>query len=570
MKILIADDSKTNLALLTASLEQLGNNVIAASSGEEAIILFQRDRPDLIILDVVMEGMDGFQTAKKIRELTIDEWIPIIFLSSQEDDHSIEKGINAGGDDYLIKPVSDIKLAAKIKAMQRISDMRQQLCETAEKLNLLSSTDALTGLYNRFQFSRYLKEKIAHAKRHQKLLILMYMDLDHFKIVNDSLGHQVGDLLLKEVAHRLKLHLREEDFIARLGGDEFAIILSEIEKYEHIEEVATKIINAISPSYNLANHEVRIGASIGIAYYPTMAATQEDLIKNADIAMYHAKKAGRNNYQFFTEELNQKHEKRVQIENALKYAIQRQQLFLTYQPIFELRTKKIISIEALVSWNHPKMGIIPPSIFIPIAEEENLINEIGEWVLYTSAKQCAIWSSKGHSIYLSINISGQELIQKEFPDVISNILKNTGLNPSNIHLELSEKSVMNNVLFSENTIQKLDEVGVKILIDNFGTGFSSLLYLTRLPISALKIDKLFIDDFMNKNHAVIIKSTIALGKNLGINVIANGIETEAQFQFLIDHHCPSGQGFYLSRPLPSEKIEKMLEINLFEENHAYK
>jgi two-component system cell cycle response regulator len=304
VKILVADDSRTNLALITSSLQKLGHEVTAATSGAEAISLFQQERPDLIILDVVMENMDGFECARQIRNIDSDNWIPIIFLSASVDDNSIEKGINAGGDDYLTKPFSEITLAAKIKAMQRIAEMRNKLFTTTKELEVLSSTDTLTGVYNRFQFERTIKERIAEANRHDFKLAVLFVDIDHFKSVNDTFGHHIGDELLKEIANRLKGCLREEDFIARIGGDEFVVLLSIIDDIKNAGETAQKIICALTPIYELQGNNLRITASIGVACYPQNGKTVEAFIRNADIAMYHAKELGRNNFQYYTEDLN--------------------------------------------------------------------------------------------------------------------------------------------------------------------------------------------------------------------------------------------------------------------------
>lgn len=309
MKILVADDSKTNLTLISHSLTELGHEVIPANSAEEAIRLFQSQRPDLIILDVVMEKMDGFTCAKKIRALSMEDWIPIIFLSSAVDDENIAKGISAGGDDYLTKPYSDIVLSAKIKAMERIANMRQKLYEATVKLNVLSSTDTLTGLYNRLQFDKTLIEKFSYSKRHKKLLALLFIDLDKFKIVNDTLGHFIGDMLLTFVAKRMQACIRVEDFLARIGGDEFAIIISELKNIEESALIAKKIIQTLSEPFTIGDNTIQIGASIGIACYPLVANNLETLLQCADFAMYSAKKSGRNNFQFFSKELEKLRDK---------------------------------------------------------------------------------------------------------------------------------------------------------------------------------------------------------------------------------------------------------------------
>lgn len=299
MKILVVDDSKLSRTITMNALVNLGHEVISASSGEEAIEIFRHENVDLIILDVVMEGMSGFQCATELRSLNSKEWIPIIFLSSQIDDESISKGIDAGGDDYLSKPFSKITLSAKIKSMERIADMRHKLIKTTHELEILSVTDALTGLNNRLQFDKTLKIAIAQAQRHRHKTALMFIDIDHFKDVNDTFGHTIGDLLLKEVSKRLLSCMRVNDFIARIGGDEFAIILYEIENQQVAEDVATKILDVFSTTFKLDKHVLSITPSIGISIYPKDGDDPKILMKKADMAMYKSKESGRNQYYLF-------------------------------------------------------------------------------------------------------------------------------------------------------------------------------------------------------------------------------------------------------------------------------
>ncbi len=306
MKILVADDSRTNLALISDSLMKLGHEVLPAKNGEEAIEIFANTRPDLVLLDVVMDGIDGFECAKKIREISADDWIPIIFISASVDDESISRGINAGGDDYLTKPFSHMTLAAKIKAMQRIADMRQKLFETTQVLHILSTTDSLTGAFNRLQFDSVILEKLSYAKAFDSQFALLFLDLDHFKTINDTFGHQAGDQLLKNVATRLKEALSGHDFIARMGGDEFAVILDRLKADEDVDKVAKKIIDTLSTPYYLLGNPVIVSSSIGMSIFPQDGETHELLMRNADTAMYYAKALGRNNFQRYSAELASK------------------------------------------------------------------------------------------------------------------------------------------------------------------------------------------------------------------------------------------------------------------------
>jgi len=562
MKILVADDSKTNLTLITSALQSMGHEVVAVTNSISAIEVFKTDRPDLIILDVVMDGIDGFECARMIRAIDTEDWIPIIFLSSNIDDESIAKGIDAGGDDYLTKPFSQVTLEAKIKAMQRISDMRKKLTETMQKLSILSCTDPLTGLYNRFQFDKTMKEKVARAHRHNTIFSLLFLDLDHFKLINDNLGHIAGDMLLKTVASRMQSTLRIDDFIARMGGDEFAVILDDINTKKDAEIASQKIIDALNPPYNLAGTPVHITSSIGIAYYPTDGEDPGLLIQNADIAMYYAKELGRNNYQCYTNELHDKLHRRFRLEDALKFALERNELMLTYQPIYNLQDKKMVSVEAIINWNHPELGSIPPKIFMPLAEDSGLNEMISIWLLRKVFQQGESWYKDGNLTFkLSTNISPRQLMKKSFPQLIQSLLLETKMPPDFFELELTENSTLTYSNLSEKTIKEIRDIGVTIALDDFGSGYSSLNYLSRLPINTIKIDESFIQQIASKpNDGMIVKSIITLGKNLGFNVVATGIETKDELKFLINNQCIQGQGPYLHKPETPEQIKGDLKI----------
>ncbi len=556
MKILVADDSDTNRALITHALHSLGHEVLAASGGQEAIELFEREHPDLVILDVVMANMDGFECATRLRKIRTDEWIPIIFLSSAVDDESIAKGINAGGDDYLTKPFSEVTLAAKIKAMSRIAEMRKNLWTAKQELQVISTTDTLTGVGNRFHFETTIKDEINHAKVKKSPLALLFVDLDHFKIVNDSLGHRLGDELLKEVARRIKTCLTELDCIARIGGDEFVVLLTNVKEPRYPGGLAQKIIAALAPIYNLEEHSIRITASIGIAYYPEVEINHETFVQNADIAMYHAKELGRNNFQFYTEQLNRKYRQQINLEHELKFALERNQLYLTYQPVFNLLTKKIEGMEALLRWKHPEYGLISPNVFIPIAEETGLIIQIGTWVLRTVCQQGAEWFASGNKdLILSVNLSLHQFLQDNFLEQTAAIIKETKIPTYQLELELTESTVITYTAQLKNAINQLHELGVGISIDDFGTRYSSLTSLRYLPITTLKIDKAFLQNITtDQKNNIIVKSLVALGNSLNLKVIAEGVQSEEQIQFLIVNGCYNGQGFYLSEPLSSDEM----------------
>jgi diguanylate cyclase (GGDEF)-like protein len=562
MKILVADDSNTTRELLTASLVKLGHKVIPATNGIEALRKYKSEHPDLIILDVIMQGMDGFECAEEIRafDKNKDDWVPIIFLSGAVDDENIARGINAGGDDYLTKPFSEVTLAAKIKAMERIVEMRGKLCETSKELSKLSSIDSLTGIYNRLQFDKTIKSKINEADNRDRLLALMFIDLDNFKSVNDHLGHRIGDLLLKKIAKRLESTLRDNDFIARIGGDEFAVILDDIDSVEVAGQIAKKILNVLTMPLNLAGNDVIISSSIGIACYPFPDTDLTSLLQNADIAMYHAKAMGRNNFQYYTEELHKKHKQMSYLDSSIKFAIERKELFLAYQPIFNLTTLELVGMETLLRWKHPELGMISPEIFIPIAEENGMIEALGWWVFRTVCEHGKQWDlSHFEEFKLCINLSSRQLLHNNLPWLIKNILHKTQMPAHFLELELTESILMSNTGISETVLKEIHDLGVSFSIDDFGTGYSSLVLLKRLPIRALKIDKSFVSDATtNTNDAIIVNSVISLGKNLGLIVVAEGIETDEQLKFLVKNGCTHGQGYHLSKPLTIDQLNDFL------------
>lgn len=553
MKILVVDDSKTHLHYISEILISLEHEVITAISGEIALELFSYLKPDLIILDVNMPNMDGFELAKKIRQIE-PEWIPIIFLSGIIDDRNIEKGINAGGDDYLYKPSSEIAIAAKIKAMQRIYEMKN-------KLNLLSKTDTLTGVNNRLQFDIFIKNMIKESKKNHSSFVLVFIDLDNFKMINDNFGHQAGDALLKEVAKRLKFCVRIDDFVARMGGDEFAVILKNIVSNEMVNKIVKQIQKVVSTPYSMDNKNFCINTSIGIACYPTDGANASLLLQNADIAMYHAKIMGKNNFQFHSTMQNSQFKQKIQLENELHFALERKEFFINYQPIYHLKSRKLLGIEALLRWNHPEHGVLSPDLFIPIAEESGMILSISEWVFEEICKQANQWElSKIPNFKLAFNVSPLQLLKKNIPHIFDHLIKANQLSSHLFEAELTETILMSHTALSQQVIEELSKMGMSFAVDDFGTGYSSLSHLKTFPITSIKIDKSFIKNITSDpKDAIIVETIIQLGKRMDFDVVAEGIETQAQLDFLLKLQCPKGQGILLSPPLSIENMTMLLQ-----------
>lgn len=510
-----------------------------------------------------MDKLSGYECATTLSEYnkSNDDWVPIIFLSAAVDDEAVQQGIESGGDDYLTKPINTTILKSKILAMERIATMRNKLLESNERFETLSLTDALTGLPNRKFYEQMINSVMANACRNHTIFALLFIDLDKFKNINDTLGHHLGDLLLQKVSVRIRHELRQGDHITRLGGDEFAIILPTIEGPDCASTVANKIIASLAESFDLEGNEVSISCSVGVACYPQAGEDAETLTKNADIAMYRAKSLGRNTFQFFTEELNLAHSNKVKMEQALATAVSNDELSLVLQPKYQFEPKKIIGFEALLRWHHPEYGPIPPDGFIPVAEETGLIIPIGEWVIeHACALLGKINEQYKDTLTFAINISPVQVNSNSMLSLLQKCMKENNLTPAQLEIEITETAIMAYSNDTEQALRELHDLGIRIDIDDFGTGYSSLSHLKQLPINGLKIDKSFVMDIpKDENDIAIVKGIISLAKSLGLNITAEGIETIDQLQFLLDNGCSQGQGYYLSKPIPLDEAIALLK-----------
>ncbi|MEO8754153.1 MAG: EAL domain-containing protein, partial [Casimicrobiaceae bacterium] len=422
-----------------------------------------------------------------------------------------------------------------------------------EKIRRLAHFDELTGLPNRTMFMHTLQRAFSLAQRRGKQFALFFIDLDRFKNINDSLGHESGDLLLQDVARRLRTHLRESDSVARLGGDEFVVLVEDCADPRELNAIAQNILNALGRPYILAEREYHVTGSIGISTYPADGQDPAALLKNADIAMYLAKDHGKNNFQFYSAQQNAHSFERLALESALRHALGRDEFVLHYQPKVDIPTGSIVGVEALVRWNHPDLGMVLPNQFIPLAEETGLIVPIGRWVLRTACAQSAAWRREGlPGLRVAVNLSARQFSDDGLIDDISDALTEATLAPDGLELEITESMVMQNPERAVLTLNRLRQMGISVSIDDFGTGYSSLGYLKRFPIDNVKVDRSFIKDLPHDtDDAAITRAVIAMAQSLRIRVIAEGVETQEQLQFLRDHDCDECQGFYLSRPLPA-------------------
>ncbi|WP_371193308.1 putative bifunctional diguanylate cyclase/phosphodiesterase [Glaciecola sp. SC05] len=426
--------------------------------------------------------------------------------------------------------------------------------ENEEKIFHLAHHDSLTDLYNRFSINGILQQAISSSERNKSMLSAMFIDMDRFKQINDTHGHKVGDELLQQVANRLSgICRRKSDFLARIGGDEFLVILTDIEDISFTALTAQAIVEILSLPYFIDEHELTSSPSIGIALYPNDGKDANELIKNADIAMYHAKNNGRRNYSFFTEELNKLVAEKNHLEAELRSAIDNQTLQLYYQPQIYLDDEKAFGLEALLRWNHPTLGFISPEKFIAIAEERGLIYDLGNWVIDTAFKQLKAWLPDTNvAIKMAINLSAKQIEDKRFIDDLKRAISQYNIDTTMIELEITESIAMKDPAGSIATLSELRDLGFELSIDDFGTGYSSLAYLKHLPIQTLKLDRSFIDNLEeDQDNAKICKASISLSHDLGLRFVAEGVETKGQAQYLLSNACDVLQGYYFCRPVPA-------------------
>ncbi|MCP4253779.1 MAG: diguanylate cyclase, partial [Candidatus Scalindua sp.] len=464
VNILLVDDRPENLLALEAILEDLDLNLVKAFSGNEALGLLVEKEFALVILDVQMPDMDGFEVASLMKQNLITRNIPIIFVTAiNKDKKFIFKGYEVGAVDYLSKPIDTDILISKVRVHVDLYRHKSSVEKQAEQLEKKAFIDTLTQLPNRSLFFDRLDHSISQSKRNNKELAVVFLDLDRFKYINDTLGHAVGDQLLQDVAERLTDCARKSDTVARLGGDEFTLILSDISTFRDAAIVSEKILKTLASPFSLLNGEYTIGASIGISLYPSNGVNSEELVKNADIAMYHAKQNGKNNYQFFTSEMNDKVVKRLAFENKLYKAVEQNELVLYYQPQTNKDFKKITGFEALIRWNLPDEGLIVPDEFIPIAEETGSIIQIGSWVLKEACRQSKSWEEAGlGQSRIAVNVSAKQFRQKGLVDLISNTLKETGLHPDYLELEITESCILENANIALDMLHEIKEMGVHL------------------------------------------------------------------------------------------------------------
>jgi len=708
-KILIVDDLPANLTALRKLLSKIDAEVFAASCGNDALALTLEHDFSLILLDVQMPDMDGYEVAQYLRDEERTKDVPIIFVSAAyKGELNRLKGYDAGAVDYIEKPINEVVLLSKVRVfidlqkshahlqhlLRLIEDANQRLKEeiairrkSEEESQRLAGTvfttsaegilvtdrdaniiainpaftritgyesadvigqnprilksechdaifyeamwralldagqwqgeiwnkrktgetfpewlsiaaiyeadgtidryvatfsditqrkqdeaqiwhqanyDFLTGLPNRALFLDRLSRAVADARRERHRVALMFIDLDDFKLINDTLGHSIGDLMLKETSVRLSACVRENDTVSRLGGDEFTIFLKGIGAEADAAIVAEKIIESLSLPFLLDENQATISASIGITFFPDDASDEESLLRNADMAMYQAKEMGRNTYSFFTKDMNERIQTRAVLGNELRHAIERNEFIVYYQPIYDAQTLRLDSAEALVRWRHPRLGLVQPSEFIPLAEETGLIVPLGEWVLREACREAATWQSPdGTPVAIAVNLSCRQakLAPQQFIRHTKMVLAESQLPPNLLKFEITESFVMEETEEMLFWLKSLNETGVRLSIDDFGTGYSSLSYLRRLPVDFVKIDRSFVSDVgSNADDAALVRAIISMAHSLRMEVVAEGVETVEQLAFLQSAACNWVQGYYFHQPLPAKEFRNLLGV----------
>jgi len=593
--ILIVDDLFHNRSILARRFARSGFQTAEAETGERALELIDDQNFALVLLDVTMPGLDGLQVLKRIRQKFDPLTLPVIMVTARTEGADIAEALKAGANDYVTKPVDFTVALARVAAQlerkkakdavdgandalsamnqaleKRIAERTAELTKANDELkkqiaerehsqaesHYLAHHDVLTGLANRVMLGQHLEEALATRRNDRGEIAVLFVDLDGFKSINDSLGHSTGDALLKCVARRLEQSVRDTDKIARLGGDEFAIVQIEKGQPTVAATLASRIIGVIGSPYKIDGNELSIGASIGIATASETKNSPEDLLKNADLAMYDAKADGRGTYRFFEPEMEVRAQARRLMEASLRTANIDNAFEVYYQPLFDLQKKEVTCLEALLRWHHPDKGFVPPADFIPLAEEIGMIATLGEWVLRQACLTATNWPE---NIRIAVNLSPIQFKYAGLPHAVRKALTVSGLSPSRLELEITESVLLERTEANLKILHELRGLGVTISLDDFGTGYSSLSYLRAFRFDKIKIDRAFIGDLTKTSDSMAIVRAIAeLGRNLGIITAAEGVEKLEQLRLVEAEGCRQVQGYLLSPPLPAADIPAVI------------
>jgi len=581
---LIVDDTPTNRLILTKLLLKAGHEVYEAEDGLTAIALAQTYQPAIILLDIMMPGLNGYAVCKQLRSQPETAAIPIVFLSALDEPFDKVQAFQYGAADYITKPFQPEEVLARVchqidlqlakQEQKRLyAELQNQVQERNQLLKLANNqliegtlTDHLTRLPNRLAFVKRLSKIMAHRKTHpDALFALVFLDCDRFKRINDSLGHQVGDQLLKGIARRLckvQCDRASIDTVARFGGDEFALLVTNISSHSDVVRLVKEVVKSLSIPFNLVSREIYIDASIGLVWGDTTYTKAEHLLRDADVAMYQAKDSSLSPYCWFEADMHSKEMHLLQLETDLRLALERKEFELYYQPIVNLYKLEIVGFEALVRWQHPTKGLIPPGDFVGFAEDTGFIVQLGEQVLKMACEHVSQWEQAGliaPQITVSVNMAAQQLLQPDILERIQTIIKDAGIAPHRLRLELTERSIINNRAFVDEVLRALQQRNIQLSIDDFGTGYSALSYLHTLPVSCLKVDRSFVQPITAQPSSLgVVPLIINIARTMGMQVIAEGIENRVQLKQLQQLGCEYGQGYLFQKAVPADNAIELL------------
>ena len=562
IKVLLVEDNAGDARLMREMLADSDTTqfeVTHVKRLDEGLRQLESSEFNLMLLDLWLPDGEGLDTVA--RALAAVSNAPIVVMTSHDDETLAVKAVQSGAQDYLVKGQADTRgLVRTIRHAVERHRMLSELKRSRRREHHQATHDPLTGLPNRQLFYDRLFHAMAYSSRHRESLAVLFIDIDHFKNVNDTRGHAVGDKLLTSAAERLSACLRKSDTAARLGGDEFVVILTDLIRIQDAARVAQNALRALAKPYILGTTELLVTASVGIAIYPTDGEDTDRLIKNADAAMYKAKEEGGNNYRFHTHSANARAFERLALENSLREALESGQFEVFYQPQVDVASWQIAGVEALLRWRHPNLGLVLPGQFIPLAEETGLIAPLGEWVLRETCKQIKAWQLAGlPGIRAAVNLSYHQLKRKGLAKTVAGILRETNLDPEHIELEITESSIVQDAETTIAALRALKNLGLRIFVDDFGTGYSSLALLKRFPADGLKIDKSFICDVTtNPCDASIVTALVAMAKGMKLEIVAEGVETPEQMEFLRSRQCRLMQGYLFSKPLAARGLEGLM------------
>jgi diguanylate cyclase (GGDEF)-like protein len=548
--VVLADDDPSIRLMVRHVLESEDFDIVEASDGLEALKAVEKHHPALILLDAVMPGIDGFTTCQQIKDKGYTD-IPVMMITGLDDDASVERAYEVGAIDFITKPIKWAVLKHRVKSV-----VAKVIAE--RKVKLLAYRDTLTGLPNRLLFADRLEQAVVRSERTRTSMALMLIDIDDFKLVNDSFGHDAGDKLIKAVGDLISKSLRRADTIARLGGDEFAVIIEGIDGPDDAISIADNLTTILEHNVRLDDQETYTSASIGIAVYPGDGKDARTLLKNSDTAMYRAKESGRHCFQFYKPEMSVSAMERLDLENSLKAAFENDEFLIHYQPVIDIHKNEVVGVEALLRWHHPEKGMIQPNDFVSVVEDCGLIVALGEWMINSVCKQVKLWHDAGlEKQNVSINLSPRQFKEQDLVTLFTQALAENGIEGSSLSVEVTERTLIDNIGEVEKTLKKLREMGVRILLDDFGTGYASLAYLKEFPVDVVKIDHAFIAGIPdNQDDSAIVDAIAGLTRGLKLALHAEGVENERQLNVLKGLGCQFAQGYYWSKPLPGNEYEQ--------------